>query len=79
MTRLAGAITKKIMVPPQNSSTIWRHVYAGTSLALTILVYTFAGIWIDRFWAIKPWGTMAGAFIGIAVGLYNFIREFSNT
>jgi F0F1-type ATP synthase assembly protein I len=61
-----------------NSPNIWRHVYAGTSLALTILLLTFAGIWLDRHWGFKPWGTIGGAFIGIGVGLFNFIREFGD-
>jgi len=55
-----------------------RFRIAGTSLALTILLFTFAGIWIDRHWGARPWGTVGGAFIGIGVGLYNFFREFSN-
>jgi F0F1-type ATP synthase assembly protein I len=63
---------------PPGDNNIWRHLYAGTSLALTILLFTFAGIWIDRHWGAKPWGTLGGAFIGIGAGLYNFIREFSN-
>jgi F0F1-type ATP synthase assembly protein I len=62
----------------QSSPNIWRHLYAGTSLAITILLCTFAGIWIDRHGSFSPWGTVAGAFIGIGAGLYNFIREFSN-
>jgi F0F1-type ATP synthase assembly protein I len=62
----------------QGSPNIWRHLYAGTSLALTILLCTFVGVWIDRRWPCGPWGTVVGSFIGIGAGLYNFIREFSN-
>jgi F0F1-type ATP synthase assembly protein I len=57
---------------------MWRHLYAGTSLAITILLCTLAGVWIDRHWGISPWGTIVGSFTGIGAGLYNFIREFSN-
>jgi F0F1-type ATP synthase assembly protein I len=66
------------MAPSQNSTTIWRHVYAGTSLAITILLCTFGGIWVDKHWGAKPWGAIGGAFIGIGAGLYNFIREFTS-
>jgi F0F1-type ATP synthase assembly protein I len=62
---------------PPGGNSIWRHLYAGTSLALTILLFTFAGIWIDRHWNVKPFGTIGGAFFGIGMGLYNFIREFT--
>jgi len=64
--------------PPPSGSNIWRHVYAGTSLALTILLFTFGGIWVDRRFGTKPWGTLVGAFAGIGAGLYNFIREFGD-
>jgi F0F1-type ATP synthase assembly protein I len=65
-------------VPPDNSSAIWRHVYAGSSLAVTILICTFGGIWIDKHWNCRPWATLVGAFVGIGAGLYNFIREFTH-
>ncbi len=64
--------------PPQKRASVWRHAYAGTSLALTILLCTYAGIQADRYWTIGPWGTLAGAIVGFAVGLFNFLREFSN-
>ena len=57
---------------------IWRHLYAGTSLAITILICTFVGVWVDRHSKLGPWGTIIGAFMGIGAGLYNFIREFAN-
>lgn len=64
--------------PPPGSQSIWRHLYAGTSLALTILLFTYVGIRVDRQWGLTPWGTLIGAFTGIGAGLYNFIREFTN-
>jgi F0F1-type ATP synthase assembly protein I len=57
---------------------VWRHLYAGTALALTILVGTFVGLWADRHWGIRPWGAVIGAFVGIGAGLYNFFKEFSS-
>lgn len=62
---------------PQGSN-LWRHLYSGTSLAITILLCTFLGIWVDRRWGISPWGTVVGAAVGIGAGLFNFIREFTN-
>ena len=41
---------------------------------MTIFLFTFAGIWLDRHWGWKPWGTFVGAFMGIGAGLYNFIQ-----
>ena len=62
--------------PPPSGNNIWRHLYAGTTLALTILLFTYVGIRIDRHWNAAPWGTLGGAFAGIGAGLYNFIKEF---
>ncbi len=57
-------------------SNVWQHLYAGTTLAVTILVCVFVGIWADKKWDCKPWGTLIGATVGIGVGLYNFLQEF---
>ena len=64
--------------PNPSGRNVWSHLYAGTSLAVTILAFTYAGIRVDRHWNVTPWGTLVGAFIGIGAGLYNFIKEFSS-
>ncbi len=42
--------------PSSPGSSLWRHAYAGTSLAITILVCTYLGIQADRHWGINPSG-----------------------
>jgi F0F1-type ATP synthase assembly protein I len=59
--------------PPPN---IWKHVYAGTTLALTVLIGIYAGIRVDRHFNSSPWGTLGGVAVGVGVGMYNFFREF---
>lgn len=63
---------------PTQGPNLWRHVYAGTTLALTILGCIYVGYRVDRHWQTRPWGILVGAFFGIGVGLYNFLREFLN-
>jgi F0F1-type ATP synthase assembly protein I len=60
---------------PQGPS-IWRHLLAGTTLAITILAFIYAGYWIDHRHNSSPWGVCVGAFVGLGVGLFNFLREF---
>jgi len=62
------------MTPPSG----WRHLFAGSSFAITIALMTFAGVWIDRRYGSDPWGALCGAFLGIAVATYNLIKEFKD-
>lgn len=64
--------------PPTNTSSVLKHVGAGMSLAITVLVCIWLGYVADKHWNIRPWGMVAGAGIGIGAGLYNFIREFDD-
>lgn len=63
---------------PPSGCNLWRHLYAGTALAMTVLVCLFAGVWVDRRWSTSPWGAVLGAAFGLGAGLYNFFREFAN-
>jgi F0F1-type ATP synthase assembly protein I len=56
----------------------WRHVFAGTVFAITLMVAVFGGLWCDHRWSISPWGTLAGAVVGFIVGIYNLMREFKD-
>jgi hypothetical protein len=38
----------------------------GVSLAVWITGGVLLGRWADNHWAIQPWGTLTGAFVGIA-------------
>ncbi len=55
---------------------VWTHVYAGTELAMTVLVCAYLGYRVDRRFGTGPWGLVGGAGIGIGVGLMNFLRPY---
>ena len=61
--------------PPEEPG-LWTHVYAGTELALTVLICVYLGHRVDRRFATAPWGLVGGGGIGIAVGLMNFLRPY---
>jgi F0F1-type ATP synthase assembly protein I len=64
--------------PPQQPSPVARFAFAGTSLALTVVLLVLLGAWLDRRWNSSPWGALIGGTIGIIGGLYNLVKEFAN-
>lgn len=50
---------------------------AGTQLMVTVALGVFVGRWVDAKFQTDPWFMLAGAILGISVGLYNLIREAS--
>jgi F0F1-type ATP synthase assembly protein I len=57
----------------------WRHVFAGSVLAITIVIGVLGGRWVDWVdvkFGMDPWGTLAGALLGIGAGFYNLWKEF---
>lgn len=52
-----------------------RYSGAGLELAGATAGLALLGYWIDGKFGTKPWGILAGVFIGIVGGLYNLIKE----
>jgi F0F1-type ATP synthase assembly protein I len=65
-------------LPPKNTSSVWKHIGAGITLAASVLACIWLGYLADQRWGTRPWGILFGAFLGIGAGLYNFIHEFTN-
>ncbi len=59
----------------ENSNSGW-FVYLGlgTQLAITVTGMAFLGYWLDRKYNSEPLLTVICSFLGITVGLYNFIK-----
>jgi F0F1-type ATP synthase assembly protein I len=49
----------------------------GVEFLALILVGMFAGQWIDRRFAVGPWGLVAGVFIGAAIAFSHLLRVVS--
>ncbi len=51
--------------------------YAGLGLqfALAILLFTFAGQWLDRRLGTEPWLLLVGVFTGAGGGFYSIYRR----
>ena len=47
----------------------------GIQFALTILVFVFAGVWLDRRLGTSPWLLLICVFAGAAGGFYSMYRQ----
>ena len=60
----------------QNSLKSWGQYFAlGMQLAGTVGLFVFLGYWLDSSRGWSPWGMVIGGFLGVAMGLYYFIRS----
>jgi F0F1-type ATP synthase assembly protein I len=48
---------------------------AGFEFAASVLLFFFLGSWADATWGTQPWMTVAGALLGVVVGMYLLIRQ----
>jgi len=51
--------------------------YAGTGLqfAVSIVVFLYAGQWVDRKFGSEPWGMIIGVFTGAGAAFYSMYRK----
>ena len=64
--------------PPDDRATgASAAVFAGLGLqfALAILVFAFAGQWLDRRFGTEPWLLLVGVFLGAGGGFYSIYRR----
>jgi F0F1-type ATP synthase assembly protein I len=48
---------------------------AGLQLALTLVVFMFLGLWLDKRLGSSPWFVIICVFIGAAAGFYSLYRK----
>jgi F0F1-type ATP synthase assembly protein I len=48
---------------------------AGFEFAAAVLLFFLLGSWADATWATHPWMRVAGAGLGVVVGMYALIRK----
>ena len=57
-----------------NSNSWVGYLGLGSQLAITVVVMVLLGVWLDKKFATEPILTIIFSFIGIAGGMYNFIK-----
>ncbi len=48
--------------------------FGGLQFALTVVLFAYAGWWIDEQWDTKPWLFICGCLIGSVGGFYHLYR-----
>ena len=51
------------------------YIGLGLQLAVTVTALVFLGIWLDGQFETKPILTIIGAFAGVFIGMYTFIKS----
>ena len=52
-----------------------RAVGAGLTLAVSVGVFAYGGLWLDRQLGTKPWLLLAMVLLGIVGGMLHLVRE----
>ncbi|MEM1358622.1 MAG: AtpZ/AtpI family protein [Bacteroidota bacterium] len=61
----------------RKSSRKWlKYSGMGFQMIIIILVFTYAGVYLDEYMGWAPYGTMVLSLIGVASGLYVALRDF---
>lgn len=47
----------------------------GIQFGLTIVVFVFGGVWLDRRFGTSPWCMLGCTFVGAAGGIYSMYRQ----
>ena len=60
--------------PSQAYRAVGPYLSLGIELVVAILLFFFAGWWLDVYWDTLPVLTLAGAFLGMIAGFYHFLK-----
>lgn len=62
----------------KKSNSLIHYSHIGLQFGLTIISLFFLGHWLEDRWDFKPWGTIAGAFLGFIVAFYHLMKSLQN-
>lgn len=60
--------------PPEGQE-LWRYLGSGSVLALTVALFVALGWWLDQHYGWSPWGVLVLGTLGVAAGMYHFIKD----
>jgi F0F1-type ATP synthase assembly protein I len=69
-----GPKARNASTPPSGAE----YAGAGLQLALTLVVFMFLGIWLDKRLGSSPWFVLICVFVGAAAGFYSIYRRLMN-
>ena len=62
---------------PDEGTSITQFAGVGLQFALSILVFVYAGQWLDRKLGTAPWMLMLGVFLGAGASFYSMYRKLT--
>jgi F0F1-type ATP synthase assembly protein I len=63
-------------MPKDDPDINWgRFAGVGLQMLVGVVLGVVVGQWLDRRYGLDPWGTMCGAMIGLAAGMYLLIKD----
>jgi len=62
---------------PDEGTSITQFAGVGLQFALSILVFVYAGQWLDRKLGTAPWMLMLGVFLGAGASFYSVYRKLT--
>lgn len=60
--------------PDGSNQDLWKYLTAGTQLAVTVGLFAALGWWVDQKMGWSPWGVLCLGTLGIAAGMYHFVK-----
>ena len=60
---------------PAASQELWRYLGLGTQFAFTVALFVALGLWLDHRYGWSPWGVLALGTLGVAAGMYHFLKD----
>jgi ATP synthase protein I len=60
---------------PKNDQNWGQYLGIGLQIGVGTALGYFVGSWLDRRYGWGPWGTLVGAMLGLASGMYLMIRD----
>ena len=54
---------------------LWKYLGSGSQLAVTVILFVGIGWWLDQRYGWSPWGTLILGMLGLAAGLYHFVKD----
>jgi F0F1-type ATP synthase assembly protein I len=52
-----------------------RYAGVGLQFAVAVIVFFYAGQWVDRKFGSDPWGVVVGVFVGAGAAFYGMYRQ----
>ncbi len=74
MLRTRTPRAKGVAIDKKAIRALTSYSYVGIFFGVAVAMCAFAGDWLDRRFATKPWLTLAGILLGVATGFVELYR-----